>query len=97
MTNHTQDLALTYLIEYFNGFDELELQSHDALSVSEVWNILGYASFEDESSIAEFDIQDSEDFKILKNLRDKIQELFYWINRGSTLLPYGSSTHKGCW
>ena len=77
MTNHTQDLALTYLIEYFNGFDELELQSHDALSVSEVWNILGYASFEDESSIAEFDIQDSEDFKILKNLRDKIQELFY--------------------
>jgi hypothetical protein len=66
--------ALFFLTRYFNQFDELELQEHDTLTVQDIVDALGYASFEDQYHP---DVAYISDVRVLKRLRDEIQTKFY--------------------
>ena len=66
--------ALHFLTRYFNQFDELELKEHDTLTVQDVVDALGYASFEDHYHS---DVAYISDVRTLKSLRDEIHNRFY--------------------
>jgi hypothetical protein len=73
----TQELyieALNFLVNYFNQFDEEELQSHGKLYLSDITNVLGYATFEDNISPEVGYISNVE---TLNRLRDEIADRFY--------------------
>ena len=76
-TEMTQELyieALNFLVNYFNQFDEEELQSHGKLYLSDITNVLGYATFEDNISPEVGYISNVE---TLNRLRDEIADRFY--------------------
>jgi hypothetical protein len=66
--------ALFFLTRYFNQFDECEMQEHDNLTVQDIVDVLGYASFEDHYHP---DVAYISDVRKLKSLRDEIHNRFY--------------------
>jgi hypothetical protein len=81
MTKMTQTLseivyadALFFLTRYFNQFDDCELREHDNLTVQDIVDVLGYASFEKNYHP---DVAYISDVRTLKSLRDKIRNQFY--------------------
>ena len=81
MTKMTQTLsellyneALNFLVNYFNQFDEEELQSYGKLYVSDIVNILGYATFEDNLNP---EVGYISNVTTLNRLRNEIADRFY--------------------
>jgi len=81
MTKMTQTLsellyneALNFLVNYFNQFDKEELQSYGKLYVSDIVNILGYATFEDNLNT---EVGYISNVTNLNRLRDEIVDRFY--------------------
>lgn len=74
MTQDTYTEALNFLVRYFNQFDEEELQSHGKLYVSDIVNILGYATFEYNLNP---EIGYISNVTTLKLLRNEIANRFY--------------------
>lgn len=81
MTKMTQTIsellyneALDFLVNYFNQFDKEELQSYGKLYVSDIVNILGYATFEDNLNT---EIGYISNVTNLNRLRDEIVDRFY--------------------
>ena len=73
----TQDLyteALNFLVRYFDQFDEEELQSHGELYLSDITNVLGYATFEDNLNP---EVGYISNVKTLDRLRNEIANRFY--------------------
>ena len=66
--------ALNFLVNYFNQFDEEELQSHGKLYVNEIVNILGYATFEDNLNP---EVGYISNVTTLNRLRNEIADRFY--------------------
>jgi hypothetical protein len=66
--------ALNFLVNYFNQFDEEELQSYGKLYVSEIVNILGYATFEDNLNT---EVGYISNVTTLNRLRNEIADRFY--------------------
>ena len=66
--------ALNFLVNYFNQFDEEELQSHGKLYVNEIVNILGYATFEDNLNT---EVGYISNVTTLNRLRNEIADRFY--------------------
>ena len=66
--------ALNFLVNYFNQFDEEELQSHGKLYLSDITNVLGYATFDDSISR---DVGYISNVETLNLLRDEIANRFY--------------------
>jgi len=66
--------ALFFLTRYFNQFDECELREHDNLTVQDIVDVLGYASFEKHYHP---DVAYISDVRKLKSLRDEIHNRFY--------------------
>jgi len=74
MTQDTYTEALNFLVRYFNQFDEEELQSYGKLYVSDIVNILGYATFEDNLNS---EIGYISNVTTLNRLRNEIADRFY--------------------
>lgn len=74
MTQDTYTEALNFLINYFNQFDEEELQSYGKLYVNDIVNILGYATFEDNLNP---EIGYISNVTTLNRLRNEIANRFY--------------------
>ena len=74
MTQDTYTEALNFLINYFNQFDEEELQSYGKLYVNDIVNILGYATFEDNLNP---EIGYISNVTTLNRLRNEIADRFY--------------------
>ena len=74
MTQELYNEALNFLVNYFNQFDEEELQSYDKLYVSDIVNILGYATFEDNLNS---EIGYISNATTLNRLRNEIADRFY--------------------
>jgi hypothetical protein len=66
--------ALDFLVNYFNQFDKEELQSYGKLYVSDIVNILGYATFEDNLNT---EVGYISNVTNLNRLRDEIVDRFY--------------------
>ena len=66
--------ALNFLVNYFNQFDEEELQSYGKLYVSDIVNILGYATFEDNLHP---EVGYISNVTTLNRLRNEIADRFY--------------------
>jgi hypothetical protein len=66
--------ALNFLVNYFNQFDEEELQSYGKLYVSDIVNILGYATFEDNLNP---EVGYISNVTTLNRLRNEIADRFY--------------------
>jgi hypothetical protein len=66
--------ALNFLVNYFNQFDEEELQSYGKLYVSDIVNILGYATFEDNLNT---EVGYISNVTTLNRLRNEIADRFY--------------------
>jgi hypothetical protein len=66
--------ALNFLVNYFNQFDEEELQSYGKLYVSDIVNILGYATFEDNLNT---EVGYISNVTNLNRLRNEIADRFY--------------------
>jgi hypothetical protein len=66
--------ALNFLVNYFNQFDKEELQSYGKLYVSDIVNILGYATFEDNLNT---EVGYISNVTNLNRLRDEIVDRFY--------------------
>ena len=76
-TKMSQELytkALNFLTNYFNQFDEEELQSHGKLYLSDIVDVLGYATFEDNLTS---EIGYISNVNTLNRLRDEIANRFY--------------------
>ena len=74
MTQDTYTEALNFLVNYFNQFDEEELQSYGKLYVNDIVNILGYATFEDNLNP---EIGYISNVTTLNRLRNEIADRFY--------------------
>ena len=74
MTQDTYTEALNFLVNYFNQFDEEELQSYGKLYVNDIVNILGYATFEDNLNS---EIGYISNATTLNRLRNEIADRFY--------------------
>lgn len=74
MNNTIYTEALNFLVDYFNQFDEEELQGHGKLYLSEIVDVLGYATFEDNLSSEVGYISNTE---TLSQLRNEIENRFY--------------------
>ena len=76
-TKMSQELytkALNFLVNYFNQFDEEELNAHQGLFVSDIVDVLGYATFEDNLTS---EIGYISNVNTLNRLRDEIANRFY--------------------
>lgn len=65
--------ALNFLVNYFNQFEKEQLQSHGKLYLSDITNVLGYATFND--SISE--VGYISNWETLDCLRTEIVNRFY--------------------
>ena len=74
MTQDTYTEALNFLVNYFNQFEEEELQSYGKLYVNDIVNILGYATFEDNLNP---EIGYISNVTTLNRLRNEIADRFY--------------------
>jgi hypothetical protein len=66
--------ALLFLTRYFNQFDECQLQEHDDLTIQDIVDVLGYASFEEHYHS---DVAYISDIQTLNKLRNEIRNRFY--------------------
>jgi hypothetical protein len=66
--------ALNFLVNYFNHFDKEELQFYGKLYVSDIVNILGYATFEDNLNT---EVGYISNVTTLNRLRNEIVDRFY--------------------
>jgi hypothetical protein len=74
MTQELYTEALNFLVNYFNQFEEEELQSYGKLYVSDIVNILGYATFEDNLNT---EVGYISNVTTLNRLRNEIADRFY--------------------
>ena len=74
MTQELYTEALNFLVRYFNQFDDEELQSHGKLYLSDITNVLGYATFEDNLNP---EIGYISNWETLDRLRTEIEKRFY--------------------
>ena len=74
MTQELYNEALNFLVNYFNQFEEEELQSYGKLYVNDIVNILGYATFEDNLNP---EIGYISNVTTLNRLRNEIADRFY--------------------
>jgi len=66
--------ALLFLTRYLNQFDECQLQQHDDLTIQDIVDVLGYASFEEHYHS---DVAYISDIQTLNKLRNEIRNRFY--------------------
>lgn len=74
MTQELYTEALNFLVNYFNKFEEEELQSHGKLYLSDIVNVLGYATFEDNIFP---EVGYISNWETLDRLRNEIANRFY--------------------
>ncbi len=74
MTQELYTEALNFLVNYFNKFEEEELQSHGKLYLSDITNVLGYATFDDNISP---EVGYISNWETLDRLRNEIANRFY--------------------
>jgi hypothetical protein len=66
--------ALNFLVKYFEKFDDEELNAHQGLYVSDIVNVLGYATFDDSISP---EVGYISNWETLDRLRNEIANRFY--------------------